>query len=90
MLMLLAIAPMRVKHHDVATLQWFASDLAKEIIQASGTTSHQRTQQDCSVVIEGRAKHGWNRQDDVAIDHPLVEHLADLTDPVVHLDFGAP
>ena len=41
-------------------------------------------------VVEGCAEHDRNRQDDVTIDHPLVDGLADLTDPVVHVDFGAP
>jgi len=32
------------------------------------------------VVVEGRAEHGRDRQDDVARDPSLVEHLADLAD----------
>jgi hypothetical protein len=90
MLMLLPIAAMRVEHDDISPLEPLAPDLAKEIIHAPGATSHQRTQQDRRIVIEGRAKHRRDRQDDVAIDHPLVEHLAHLTDPVVDVDFGAP
>jgi hypothetical protein len=86
--MVLAIAPRRVQHHAGATLQCLAPDLAKEIIHASGTTSHQRTQHDRSGVLEGRAQHGRDRQDEVAIDHPLGEPLADLAHPVVNIDFG--
>jgi hypothetical protein len=43
MSMILAIAPMRVEHRDVAPLQRFAPDLAIEIIQALDAAAHQRT-----------------------------------------------
>src|SRR5712692_9153249 len=76
--MVVPIAPMRVNHRDVATPERLAPDLAKEVIHALHTASHQRAQQNRGVVVEGRAEHGRDRQDDVAIDHPLVEYLAHL------------
>jgi hypothetical protein len=33
---------------------------------------------------------GWDRQDDMVIDHLLVQHLAHRTHPVVYADFGTP
>ena len=41
-------------------------------------------------IHEGHAAHRWDRQDDGPRDHALMEDLAPLTDPVVHVDFGAP
>ena len=76
--MVMTISSMRVDHGDVATLKRFAPDLAKEIIHALDAASHQRAQQDCGVLVEGRAEHGRYREDDVAIDDAFVEHLADL------------
>jgi hypothetical protein len=88
--MVLAIAPMRVEHHDGAPLQGFTPDCAREIIHTPDATTHQRAQQDRRVVREHRAEHGGDREDDVARDHPRVEHLAHLAHPVVHVDFGTP
>ena len=88
--MVLAMTAMRVEHHDRATSEGFASDVARDIIQALGAAAHQRTQQDRRVVIERRAQHGWDREDDVAIDHPCVEHLTHLAHPVVPIHFGTP
>jgi hypothetical protein len=44
MLMLLAIASMRVEHRARTTLQRFTPDLAREIIQGLDPTAHQRAQ----------------------------------------------
>src|SRR6266852_3601661 len=70
-------------------LQRLAPDLAQELLPALDAAAHQRAQQDRSIVIERRAEHGRDREDDVTIDAPLVEDLAHLADPVVHRDFGA-
>jgi hypothetical protein len=40
------------------------------------------------MLVEGRAEHRRDGQDDMSIDHPLVEDLADLAHPVVYVDFG--
>ena len=86
----LPIAPMGVEHRDVAPPQRLAPDRAIEIIQALPPTAHERAQYDRRVLVEGYAEHRGHRQDDVPIDHPLVEDLAHLADPVVDVDFGAP
>src|SRR6266446_6178221 len=88
--MVLAIAAMRMEHHDVATPERLASDLTVEVIQTWCPAAHERTQHDRRVLVESRAEHGRHRQDDVPIDDPLVEDLAHLTHPVVDMDFGAP
>src|SRR6266567_1736829 len=88
--MVLTIAAMGVEHHDGATLESLAPDLALKIIQALPPTPHQGAQHDRGVMGEGRAEHRRARQDDVPIDHPLVEHRAHLADPGIHVDFGAP
>ena len=88
MLMLLPIAPMRVEDRDGATLQCLPPDCAIEIIQALRTTAHQGAQHDRRVVVEGRAEHRRHREDNMAIDDPLVEDLAHLADPVIAVDFG--
>src|SRR5438128_8847711 len=88
--MILPIAPMRMADRDGASSKGLAPDGAIEIIQALPPAAHERAQYDRRVLVEGCAEHGWHRQDDVPIDHPCVEHLADLADPVVHVDFGTP
>ena len=74
--MILAIASMCMDDCDIATLEDLASDLALEVIKALRTTSHQRTQQPLSVLVERRAEHGWDGQDDMSIDHSLMENFA--------------
>ena len=86
----LTVAPMRVDHRNVATPERLAPDLTIEIIQALHAAAHQCAQHDLGVVVEGRAEHRWNRQDDVPVDHALMENLAHLADPVIDVDFGTP
>ena len=86
----LTIAAMRVDHRDVATLERLAPDLTIEIIQALHPAAHQRAQHDRGVLVEGRAEHRRDRQDDVPVDHALMEDLAHLADPVIDVDFGTP
>src|SRR5712671_8190627 len=88
--MVLTIAPMRVDHRDGATPERLAPDCAIEVIQALYPAPHQRAQHDRRVLVEGRAEHRRDRQDDVPIDDPLMEDLADLADPVVDVHFSAP
>src|SRR6266851_8466679 len=78
--MILAIAAMRVEHRDVASPERLAPDVTIEVIHALHSASHQRAQQDRSVVVEGCAEHGRHRENDVAINHPLMEHRAHLAD----------
>src|SRR5437763_16886124 len=78
--MVLAIAPMGVEHRDGATPERLAPDVALEIIQALPPTAHECAQHDRHVLVESRAEHRRDRQDDMPIDHPLVEDLAHLAD----------
>src|SRR2546425_10328888 len=87
--MVLAIAAMRVEHRDGAPSERLALDGAIEIIQALRPAAHERAQYDRRVLVEGRAEHRRDRQDDVAIDHPRVEDFAHLADPVIHIDLRA-
>jgi hypothetical protein len=80
MLMLVPIAAMGVEHHNVATLERLALDFTIAIIQALHPAAHQCAQHDLGVVVKGRAEHGWHRQDDVPVDHALMEDLAHLAD----------
>ena len=86
----LPITPMRVEHPNIAPSERLAPDGAIEIIQALRPAAHERAQYDRRVLVEGRTEHRRHRQDDVAIDHPRVEHSTHLAHPVVHVDFGAP
>src|ERR1700704_7000379 len=86
----LPIAAMCVEDRDGASPQRFAPHLTIEIIQALPPAAHECAEYDRCVLGEGRAEHGRNRQDDVPIDHPLMEGLTHLGDPVIDVDFGAP
>jgi hypothetical protein len=89
MSMIVPMAAMGVEHHAISTPERLAPDFAKEIIQTRDATSHERTQQDCGVALEGGAQQGRDCQDDMPIDDPLVEDVADLANPVIDIDFGA-
>src|SRR5713101_8524907 len=78
--MVVPIATMRMGHHDVATSERLAPDLAKKVIHALHPAAHQCTQQEPGILIEGRAEHGWDGENDVAIDHPFMQYLAHLVD----------
>ena len=88
--MIVPIAPMGVEHRDVPPAQRLAPDGAIEIIQAVRPTAHERAQHVSRMLVEGRAEHGRHCQDDMPIDHPLVEDPAHLADPGVDGDFSTP
>ena len=52
MRIVVAIATMRLHDHNVAALEGFATDLAKEIIQALDTAWHEGTEQHVGVLIK--------------------------------------
>src|SRR6266536_823262 len=79
----LPIAAMRVKYRNGATAERLAPHLTVEIVQALCPAAHERAQHNRRVLIKGRAEHRGYRQDDVPIDHPLVEDLTHLAHPVV-------
>jgi len=60
-----------------------------EIVEALRPAAYKRAQHDRRVLVKGGAEHRWHRENDVPIDHPLVEGLAHLADPVIDMDFGA-
>ena len=86
---ILPMAPMGVEHCDGAPPEPLAPDGALEVIQALCPTAPERTPHDRGVVVKGRAEQRGDRQEDVPRDHPRVEDLAHLTDPVVDRDFRA-
>src|SRR5215471_5084135 len=49
-----------------------------QIIQALRPAAHECAQYDRGVLVKGRAEHRRHRQDDMAIDHALVEDPAHL------------
>ena len=86
--MILTVASMGMNYGDVAPLEDLTSHFTIEVIKALHAASHHLTQQDVSVLVERRAEHGRHGQDEMSIDQTLVKRLADLTDPVVDVDFG--
>jgi hypothetical protein len=52
-----------------------------------GVTSRRKGSSNILTIRESRAEHRGDRQDDVPINHALVEDPAHLADPVVHVDF---
>src|SRR5207244_2253399 len=89
MRVVLAIATMRLDDPDIATLQGPATHPAEAIIQALHATAHERTQHFLSVLIKCRAQQRGHRQHHMTIDHPLMQHGADLAHPVIDIDFRA-
>ena len=88
--MVLPITPMRMEHRDGAPLERLAPDGAVEIIQALRPAADKRAQQDRGMLVERRAEHRGDRQDDMPIDNSLMQDLAHLTHPVVDIDLGTP
>src|SRR5215470_19275390 len=84
----LTIATMGLDHDDIAALQEPATDQAEDIIQAPHPTPHERTQHRVGLLIKRFPEDLRHGQDDMAVDDALMEHLADLAHPVVHVDFG--
>jgi hypothetical protein len=85
----LPIAAMRLDDDDVAAFEGSATDPAEDIIQTPHPTPHERTQHRVGLLIKRFPEDLRHGQDDMAVDDTLMQHLADLADPVVHVDFGA-
>src|SRR5712692_8777794 len=64
----LPIASMGVEYCDVPTSEGLAPDGAVEIIQALHPTAHECAQHDRRILVEGRAEHRRDRQNDMPID----------------------
>ena len=89
MSMLLTIAAMSLHHHGVAAFERPTTATTKDIIETAHATLHEGTQQHLCVAIQACPYHRRHGQDNVAIDHALMQRLADLSDPIVDRDFGA-
>ena len=81
---------MRVEHGDGAPFERLAPDRALELIQALRPAAHACVQHDRRVLVEGRAEHGWHRQNEVPIDDPCMEDLTHLAHPGIDMDLGTP
>jgi hypothetical protein len=84
----LPIAAMSLDDDDVAAFEGSATDPAKDIIQAPHPTTHKRTQHRLGLLIKRFPEDLRHGQDDMAVDDALMQHLADLADPVVNVHFG--
>ena len=84
----LAIAAMRLDHHDVATLERGATDPTEDIVSAPDPTTHEGTQYHSGMLIKRLPEYLGHGQDDMPVDDALMQHLAALADPVVDRDFG--
>src|SRR5512134_51273 len=89
MRVVLPMAAMRLDHHNVAALERTATDPGEDIIQAPDPTAHERAQYRLRLLIKRGPEDLRHGQDDMTIDHALMEHLAALADPGVDIDFGA-
>jgi hypothetical protein len=88
MRIVVAIATLRLHDHNGAALEGFAADLAQERIQALDTAWHARTAQHVGVLRKRGPSYLRYGQDNRAIEHPCMQHLADLRDPILTRDFG--
>jgi DNA polymerase family A len=84
----LAITAMGLDDHDITTLESAATDPAIDSIQTAHTTAHKRTQHRLCPLIKRFPEYRRHGQDDMTVDDALMEHLTDLADPGVDVDFG--
>ncbi len=84
----LTVAPMSLNDYDIAPFERLTTDPAEEIIQALHATAHQLTQQLLGMLIKRVSEDIGHRQHDVTVDDTVVQHLTDLADPVINVDFG--
>jgi hypothetical protein len=83
------MAAMGLHNYGVAALERPPTETTKDIIETAHATWHEGTQQHGCVAIKACPSHRRDSQANRAIDHALMQHLADLSDPIVHIDFGA-
>ena len=76
----LAMTAMGLDNHDGAAREDAATDPALDIIQTADATAHERTQHVFRLLIKRVSQHRGHGQDDMAIDHALMQHRADLAD----------
>src|SRR5687767_2876327 len=88
MRVVLTAATVGLNHHDVAPFERLTTHPAEEVIQAANATAHQVTQQLLGIVVKGVPEYIGHGQHNMAVDHPVMEHLTNLRDPVIDIDFG--
>ena len=86
----LAIAAMGLDDDDVTAFEVLAADPAEDVIQAPHPTAHERTQHRWRLLIKSVPQYLRHGEDDMTVDDALMQHLADLADPVVDVNLGAP
>src|SRR5215831_10036039 len=86
----LAIAAMGLDDDDVTAFEVLAADPAEDVIQAPHPTAHERTQHRWRLLIKSVPQNLRHGEDDMTVDDALMQHLADLADPVVDVNLGAP
>ena len=89
MSMLVSIPAVGLDHDDIAALQGTATDPAEDIIQAPHPTTHERTQHRVGLLIKCFPEDLRHSQDDMAVDDTFMEHLPNLSHPIIHIDLGA-
>src|SRR5947199_3472434 len=89
MRVVLAIASMCLDHDNVTALEGLATHRAKEIVQAFHPTLHEGTEQHVGVLIKRRSQYIRHGQDNMPIDDTFMEHLPNLSHPIIHIDLGA-
>jgi hypothetical protein len=89
MSMILAIAAMGLDDDDVTAFEVLAADPAEDVIQAPHPTAYARTQHRLRLLIKRVPPYLRHGEDDMPVDDALMQHLADLADPVVDVNLGA-
>jgi hypothetical protein len=85
----LTMAALGLHHHGVAAFERPTTETTKDRIETAHATWHEGTQHHWCVALTACPSHCRYGPDHVTIDHALMPHLADLSDPMVNIDFGA-
>src|SRR6266436_870003 len=90
MRVVLAMTPMGLDHDDIAALEGLATHRTKEIVQAFHPTLHERTEQRFGMLIKWCSQDIRHGEDNMPIDDPVMEHLTNLSDPIVDGSYWIP
>src|SRR5215831_6847138 len=88
MRVVLAITPMGLDHDDIAALEGFATHCTKENVQAFHSALHERTEQRFGMLIKWCSQDIRHSEDNMPIDDPVMEHLPNLSNPIIDIDLG--
>jgi hypothetical protein len=86
----LTMTAMGLHNHGGATGERPTTETTQDIIETAYATWHEGTQQHVGVARKACPSHRRHGQDNVARDYALLPHRADLSDPMVDRDCGAP